>query len=179
MRSALSRGNRASPMKRSLIHPGLRAGPDSTISASIWNCSAAVLAVISRTSIFRVIALKCREARNEPAHRKGRQRRDAQRLLKTPLAHPFDRGCQPVERRAGFIQQRSAGFGRDRVAAGAHEQLHAKPFLQCPDLAAHSAMRDTELDRCTPEAAVACCGLYGLYCVEGLQPSYRQYVRFA
>jgi hypothetical protein len=89
MRSTLSRGNRASPMTRSPIHPGLRAGPESTISASIWNCSATVLASDQPHLDFRMIVLKCREAQNEPAHRKGWQRRDPQRLLKAPLAHAF------------------------------------------------------------------------------------------
>ena len=90
--------------------------------------------------------LKFGKARDQPAHREGRQCRHAKGASGLRAALDTQRStCQPVERWTCFGQKILAGPCRHGIPARAHKKSSPEPILEQTDLPADGAMGDVEL----------------------------------
>ena len=107
--------------------------------------------------------LKFGEARDEPAHREGRQGGHAKGAAGWRAALDTQRSTrQPVERWACFGQKILPGPRRHGIPARAHKKLSPEPILEQTDLPADGAMGDVEFFCSAGEAAEPCSSLEDL-----------------
>ncbi len=99
------------------------------------------------------------QARQQPAHREGRQRIDAQQLAPPPAAGGIGGAGDALKGRRDLRQVVLADIGQHHAPVVAQEQRLPDPVFEQPDMAADRAMRHVFLERRSFQAAEARRGL--------------------